>query len=610
VKSILRLTVVVLGAAPVLLAAADIRCASADSMDGLMSAWTAGYTALHPDTPARIAQRAAYSADFVEPLAQGRVEVAAFSREWFPAERAHFAVITAGAPLLVPVATGSRATKGGTHAIVIFVNDLNPITHLSLRQLREILADDGQITTWGQLGLTGEWASRKISLNGMQARRATGNPPGIVNFLEARLLAGRAWRQDIHEFVDTPGGPQALEQIVRAVAADEAALGYSGFAYSLPGTKTLELGEDDSGPFFAGSADEIARGEYPLARTVYLALGPKPDEATLGFVRYVLSPAGQQVVAADREGFLPLTRAAAASAAIASEPDWPAYVPQPVAIDRSARYLTTDGAVAIIGYNDMLGMMQALDARFTAAHPEIRFALTLKGTRTAPPALARGESLFAPMGAEFSPEQLSDYLSVAGREPIEFRIAHDSLGDKALSGPLAILVHRDNPMTSLTLAQLADIFAGRESHGLHPGGLRSELALGISFRTLSGLGEGLGPGFRGFAQSSEVVQWVATDPMAIGFAAVNRVTPDVKVLALARDDHSAPVTLTEENVRAGRYPLDRFLLIYARRPLEPLVREYLRFVLSREGQEIIAADSLGYLPLNATEAGVERARLR
>jgi phosphate transport system substrate-binding protein len=578
-------------------------------MDGLMRAWVSGYTALRPDTPARIALHAQYSADFVEPLAKRTVEVAAFAREWFPAERAQFAALAGGAPLLVPVATGSRATKGGTHAIVIFVNAKNPITQLSLGQLREIWADDGRITTWGQLGVTGDLASRGISLHGMRVRRSTGNPPGIVNFLETRLLAGRAWRRDLHDYADQPGGAQALEQIVRAVSSDEAALGYSGFAYAVPGAKALALGESDEGPFFAGSSDEIARGDYPLARKVYLALEPRPGESALGLVRYALSPAGQQAVLADRENFLPLTRAAAASAEIAAEPDWPDYAPLPAAANPGARYVEADGAVAIVGYNDMLGMMTALDARFTEAHPGIRFALKLKGTRTAPPALARGESLLAPMGAVFSPEQLADYRSVAGSDPIELRIAHDSLGDRALSGPLAIIVRRDNPLASLTLPQLADVFTGRATRGLHPGGLLPDVALGISFRAHLGMGEGFGPGFRGFAQSADVVQWVATDPLAIGFTGVNRVTPDVRVLALAPDDHTAPVALTADNVRAGLYPLDRFLLIYARRPLEPLAREYLRFVLSREGQEEIAADALGYLPLNASEAAAERAKL-
>jgi len=81
------------------------------------------------------------------------------------------------------------------------------------------------------------------------------------------------------------------------------------------------------------------------------------------------------------------------------------------------------------------------------------------------------------------------------------------------------------------------------------------------------------------------------------------------VLGLSAGPGQPPVALNEENLRAGRYPLDRFLLIYARRPLDPLVREYLRFVLSPEGQGVIARGSLGYLPLNDAELAAERAKL-
>ncbi len=534
--------------------AAELPCASAESMDHLMNVWTAGFTA--------------------------------------------FTELAGGAPRLVPVATGSRATKGGTHAIVIFVNEKNPLARISLAQLREIFACDGRITTWGQLGLTGEWATRRISLHGMRVRRETGNPPGIVNFLETRLLAGRAWRDDLHQYTDEPGGAQSLEQITRAVAADEAAIGCSGFAYAVPGVKALALGETDAGPFCSGTAEEVAQRRYPLARTIYLGTGPKPDAVTREFLRYVLGREGQGVIAADAQGFFPLPA-----------PSLAAYAPQPVDFPRTASYVTPAGAIAIVGYNDMQGIIEALDARFAAAHPGFKFALTLKGTKTAPPALARGESAFAPMGAEFTPDQLADYLAVAGRPPLVFRVAHDSVGDKALSGPLAIIVHKDNPLATLTLAQVGEIFSGRATGGLHPCGLNPELALGIFLRERLALGGTFGAGFKGFKQSAEVVSCVAGDSLAIGFAAVNRVTPGVKVLALAPDDRSAPVALTEENIRAGRYPLDRFLLIYARDPLDPFVREYLRFVLSREGQEAIAADALGYLPLNASEVAAELAKL-
>ena len=299
----------------VFLSGAEIACGSAESMDGLLAAWTRDFTALHPDTPARITQKAKFSADLVEAFGRGELQVAAFARELFPAERARLTALMGGEPRLVPVATGSRAAKGGTHAIVIFVNEKNPLARLSLDQLREVFGRDGRITIWGQLGLGGEWAGRKISAHGMRVRRETGNPPGIVNFLESRLLAGRGWRQELHEYTDVPGGAQSLEQIMRAVAADEAAIGYSGFAYAVPGVKTLALGEMNAGPFFPGTEDEVARRQYPLCRTIYLCTGPAPDSSVRAFINHVLSPQGQGRIAGDAMGFLPLAAPPLESAA-------------------------------------------------------------------------------------------------------------------------------------------------------------------------------------------------------------------------------------------------------------------------------------------------------
>lgn len=281
-----------------------------------MTAWTRTFSALQPETPARIRLRTKFSAEAFDALLRGEVAVAPFARELFPAERARYLEKHGAPPLLVPVATGTRDTKGGTHAIAIFVHERNPLTHLSVAQLREILTADGTITTWGQLGLGGVWVRRKIALHGMTVHRETGNPPGIVNFLEQGVLAGRAWRgnpaQEAH--VDTIGGPQALEKIVRAVATDESALGYSGFAYAQPGTKTLALSETDGGPTFTGTADEIARRDYPLTRTIYLCLDHAPGALAKQFVHHVLGREGQQIVAADAQKFFPLTAAAAQSA--------------------------------------------------------------------------------------------------------------------------------------------------------------------------------------------------------------------------------------------------------------------------------------------------------
>ena len=302
----LRFAALAFAAGACFLSSAELPVASAESMDGLMAAWTRGFSAAHPETPARITLRGKFSADFAEPLARGEVKVASFARELFAAERSRMKELAGGEPVMIPVATGSRATKGGTHAVVIFVNEKNPLAHLSFSQLREIFGLGGKITTWGDLGLTDEWAGRKITVHGMKARRETGNPPGIVNFLEARLLAGRGWREDLHEYTDSPNGAQSLEQIVRAVAADETAIGYSGFAYAVPGARTIALGETEAGPFYSGTDEEIARRKYPLVRTLYLCTGPNPDATTQEFIRHVLGPAGQAAIAADAQKFCPL----------------------------------------------------------------------------------------------------------------------------------------------------------------------------------------------------------------------------------------------------------------------------------------------------------------
>ena len=157
---------------------------------------------------------------------------------------------------------------------------------------------------------------------------------------------------------------------------------------------------------------------------------------------------------------------------------------------------------------------------------------------------------------------------------------------------------------TLAAAEVAD-----RSRVLRPCGLGPEKALGLFFRQRALGGREFAADFTGFPQSAEVVRRVGEDERAIGFAAAMRATPAVKILALAPRAGDEPVMLTAENLAAGRYPLDRHLLIYARQPLEPWVREFLRFALSPEGQAIVAGGTLGYLPLSAREAAAESAKL-
>ena len=288
----------------------------------------------------------------------------------------------------------------------------------------------------------------------------------------------------------------------------------------------------------------------------------------------------------------------------------PVYEPQAVEPPRQAGYLTPAGAISVVGYNDMAEMLHALGSRFAARHPGIRFAWDLPGTKAAPAALAAGTSAFAPMGAPMTPPQLAAYETITRAPPLVFRIAHGSLSPRAEGGPLAIFVHRDNPLASLTLTEVAAIFTGADTaSGLRPLGITADAPLGLFVRERVLGGKNFGANYTALPQSRDVVQRVTDDVRAIGFASACRATPAVKMLALAERAGESPVAPTNESVMSGRYPLDRHLLICARAPLEPWLREFLRFALSRDGQEIVAAGTLGYLPLNTREASAERAKL-
>lgn len=321
-----------------------------------------------------------------------------------------------------------------------------------------------------------------------------------------------------------------------------------------------------------------------------------------------------------------LTALALAMAAPAQARTCPQHTPSaPVRPAPDASYLAPDGAVRITGYNDMRGLIEAWDAAFAAAHPGVRFAPDLPSTRSAPPALIAGRSAFAPMGAEMTTADLAAYRRAVGSAPLVIRVAHDSLDPKALSGPLGVVVARDNPLASLSLPQVARLFAAEggvrtwgdlglkgawAARPIHLLGIKPDAALALFLQARAFPGRPYSEALQGFGHSTDVVAAVAKDPDAIGFAAVNVASPEVKVLPLAAAPGRPPVAPSREALRAGLYPLDRQLLIYARRPLDPLVRAYLDLVLSCQGQAMVAADPLGYIPLNPAQARAERAKLR
>jgi phosphate transport system substrate-binding protein len=299
----------------------EISVAGNHATDEIMAAWAKKFARFHPQAHVRLRDDTRLTTDaFDVAIAAGDIDLIPSARELVPSERERLTRKLGAAPLVIAVATGSYATKSGTHAIAYYVNGANPLERISVEQIREIYAPGGMITKWGQLGLTGEWAEQPIHAFTVPISDPNGNPLGIINYLTMRVLDGKpGWRRSIYQ-VDSNG--PALEQhmlnrIVREVARDRYAIGFSGFAFGAPGAKALAVAETNAGPWYKGTHEEVASRVYPFTRTIYLGVngpaGTPLRPVVREFLRFVLSRDGQAAFAAGPEKYLPLTAEAAAA---------------------------------------------------------------------------------------------------------------------------------------------------------------------------------------------------------------------------------------------------------------------------------------------------------
>jgi phosphate transport system substrate-binding protein len=289
----------------------SIRVVGTDTMKELMDRWITAFTALHPGVHIELAAKGALTA--APALADGSADLAPLGREFTPTELAAFRSSRSYDPIGIKVALGSYDVSGRTVALAFFVNQSNPITHLSFQQLDAIYCSTllrgsvEPITKWGQLGLTDDWASRPIHPIGVNF------PDGISNFIRLRVCQGGELRPYIRT-EHTGGAVNVLERIVNDVAADPAAIGYAGFANLKPGSKLIAISED-AGPYLSGTRAEVAAAQYPLTRFIYIFVDCKPGASIPplqhAFLHYVISPKGQALVGTDGI-YMPLPPAVAA----------------------------------------------------------------------------------------------------------------------------------------------------------------------------------------------------------------------------------------------------------------------------------------------------------
>lgn len=294
-----------------------------------------------------------------------------------------------------------------------------------------------------------------------------------------------------------------------------------------------------------------------------------------------------------------------APAALAAEVD--------PAIPGYERTSGVSGNLSSVGSDTLANLMTLWAEDFKRLYPNVNIQIQAAGSSTAPPALTERTANFGPMSREMKDNEIQSFETRFGYKPTAIPVAIDAL---------AVYVHKDNPIAGLTIPQVDAIFSsnqrcanlpnvatwgdlmlqgpwrnrdiqlfGRNSVSGTYGYFKDEALCGGDFKNTVNEQPG----------SASVVQSVSTSINSIGYSGIGYRTSSVRAVPIARNDNSDYFEATPENSVAGNYPLARFLYVYVNKapntPLSPLEREFVKLIMSQEGQSIVLKD--GYIPLPA-----------
>jgi phosphate transport system substrate-binding protein len=281
------------------------------------------------------------------------------------------------------------------------------------------------------------------------------------------------------------------------------------------------------------------------------------------------------------------------------------------------------GNLNSVGSDTMNNLMTYWGEAFAKIYPTVRIQVEGKGSSTAPPALIAGTSQLGPMSRDMKPEEVDAIEKKYGYKPTQIRASLDTIG---------VYVNKDNPIASLSMPELDAIFSKTRKGG-YPNDISTWGQLGLkgtwAAKPISIFGRNSASGTYGFFKehalfkgdykdtvkeqpgSASVVQGVSEDVYAIGYSGIGYRTSGVRALPIGPTVGAPAVEANYANALSKKYPLSRYLFIYVvrdpRRPMDALSREFLEFVLSREGQEIVVKD--GFLPLPTSVVQEELAKL-
>jgi phosphate transport system substrate-binding protein len=275
---------------PVAGVSGNLKSVGSDSMNNLMTLWAEGFLGFYPNVQVEIEGKGSGTAP--PALVAGTSHFGPMSREMKGKEQDDFENRYGYAPTPLPTSVDMLA---------VYVNKDNPIEGLTFRQLDAIYSKTRrggakeEITRWGQLGLTGAWANKPISIYGRNSAS------GTYGYFKNHALFGGDYRDDVKE---QPGS----SSVVQGVASEMNGIGYSGIGYKTADVRAVPLATDGDGTPVPATAEYAYSGEYPLARYLLLYVNAKPgaelDPVRREFIKYVFSKQGQLAVV--RDGYYPV----------------------------------------------------------------------------------------------------------------------------------------------------------------------------------------------------------------------------------------------------------------------------------------------------------------
>ena len=269
----------------------SLNSVGSDTMNNMMTLWAETFRKFYPNVKIQVEGKGSSTAP--PALISGTAQFGPMSRQMRATEIDQFEGKYGYKP---------TELKTSYDALAVYVHKDNPIEKLTLAQVEAVFGKSRRrgykqnIATWGQLGLTGDWANRPISLYGRNSAS------GTYGFFKEHVLKNGDYKDTVKE---QPGSAS----VVQGVTEDRYGIGYSGIGYRTSGVKAVPLAETDKGPFSDGAYADVQSGKYPLWRYLFIYVNKAPnrpaDPLQTEFVKLMYSREGQEAVVKD--GYMPLS---------------------------------------------------------------------------------------------------------------------------------------------------------------------------------------------------------------------------------------------------------------------------------------------------------------